>query len=68
VKVAAPLPFTCADLKSQTFLESWEAYKTAWADPRVRDALQDLAQDPAASSRANQWVALDHLKDMPVVV
>jgi len=39
VKVAAPLPFTCADLKSQTFLEAWEAYKKAWADDRVRAAL-----------------------------
>lgn len=68
VKVAAPLPFTCADLKSQTFLEAWEAYKSAWSDPRVRTALSELAADPAASARANQWVGLDNLKDMPVVV
>jgi len=68
VKVAAPLPFTCADLKSQTFLESWEAYKKAWADPRVRTALADLAADPGASARANQWVALHESEDMPVVV
>ena len=31
VKVAAPLPFIFADLKSQTFLEAWESYKIAWA-------------------------------------
>ncbi|MBI2789085.1 MAG: radical SAM protein [Elusimicrobia bacterium] len=68
VKVAAPLPFTCADLKSQTFLESWEAYKKAWADPRVRTALADLAADPGASARANQWVALHESEAIPVVV
>lgn len=68
VKVAAPLPFTCADLKSQTFLEAWELYKKAWGEPRVRAALKDLAEDPAASSRANQWVALYESEDMPVVV
>jgi hypothetical protein len=68
VKVAAPLPFTCADLKSQTFLEAWEAYKTAWADARVKRALERLAAEPSSSAGANQWVALDNLNDMPVVV
>ncbi len=68
VKVAAPLPFTCADLKSQTFLEAWEAYKKAWADSRVQAALARLAEEPSASAGANQWVALDEFIDMPVVV
>ena len=68
VKVAAPLPFTCADLKSQTFLEAWEAYKKAWASPQVRTALERLADNPAESAKANQWIALDQFKDMPAVV
>lgn len=68
VKVAAPLPFTCADLKSQTFLEAWELYKNAWAEPAVREALERLAAEPSYSAEANRWVALDDLKDMPVVV
>ena len=68
VKVAAPLPFTCADLKTQTFLEAWESYKIAWADARVRTGLERLAAEPSSSARANQWVALDDLKNMPVVV
>lgn len=68
VKVAAPLPFTCADLKSHTFLHAWEQYKKAWAEPRVRAALKDLAEDPAASSRANQWIALHESEAIPVVV
>jgi MoaA/NifB/PqqE/SkfB family radical SAM enzyme len=68
VKVVAPLPFTCADLKTQTFLQAWEAYKNAWAEPRVREALGRLAADPSESSKANHWVALDKFEDMPVVV
>ncbi|MBI3289123.1 MAG: radical SAM protein [Elusimicrobia bacterium] len=68
VKVAAPLPFTCADLKSQTFLEAWGSYKNAWTRSRVSDALRDLAADPSLAARANQWVELDQIEDMPVVV
>ncbi len=68
VKVAAPLPFTCADLKSQTFLEAWEAYKIAWTHPRVRAGLIRLAAEPAAAAQANSWVALDNLNALPAVV
>ena len=68
VKVAAPLPFTCADLKTQDFLSAWESYKRAWGSTQVRAALERLAKDPAESSKANQWVALDQFQDMPVVV
>lgn len=68
VKVAAPLPFTCADLKSHTFLQAWESYKIAWADPRVREALERLAADPAESAKANQWAALERSENIPVVV
>ncbi|PIR17638.1 MAG: hypothetical protein COV48_08420, partial [Elusimicrobia bacterium CG11_big_fil_rev_8_21_14_0_20_64_6] len=68
VKVAAPLAFTCADLKSQNFLEAWASYKLAWADPRVRSGLERLAAEPSVSAQANSWIALDNLNAMPVVV
>ena len=68
VKVAAPLPFTCADLKTQDFLSAWEAYKKAWASPQIRTALERLAANPAEASKANLWVALDQFENMPVVV
>lgn len=68
VKVAAPLPFTCADLKTQDFLSAWEAYKSAWGTTQVREALARLAKDPAEASKANQWVALENFEDLPVVV
>lgn len=62
VKVAAPLPFTCADLKTQDFLSAWESYKSAWGTAVVRDALLRLAKEPAESAKANEWT------DLPVVV
>jgi MoaA/NifB/PqqE/SkfB family radical SAM enzyme len=68
VKVAAPLPFTCADLKTQDFLSAWESYKKAWADPRVLDALEALAADPSRSSKANEWISLETTDNMPAVV
>ncbi len=68
VKVAAPLPFTCADLKTQDLLSAWESYKNAWSNPRVREALEELAEDPAAAAKANEWVGLEKFEDMPAVV
>ena len=69
VKVAAPLPYVCADLSKDSFLQAWDAYREAWSDPRVRDGLERLAADPGLSARANQWVPLDSLsRDLPVVV
>lgn len=67
VKVAAPLPWTCADLKSQTFLQAWEAYKAAWSHPAVRRGLERLAADPASASEANRWEALPAV-DLPAMV
>jgi MoaA/NifB/PqqE/SkfB family radical SAM enzyme len=68
VKVAAPLPFVCADLKSSNFLQAWEAYKAAWSHPAVRRGLERLAADPAYASEANRWVPLESASDLPVVV
>jgi len=67
VKVAAPLPWTCADLKSQTFLQAWEAYKAAWNHPAVRRGLERLAADPASAAEANRWEALPAV-DLPAMV
>ncbi len=68
VKVAAPLPFTCADLTSQTILQAWESYKIAWADPRVRAGLERLAAEPSAAAQANHWISLDAVNALPAVV
>jgi MoaA/NifB/PqqE/SkfB family radical SAM enzyme len=69
VKVTAPLPYLCADLTKQTFLEAWDAYRGAWSDPRVRNGLERLAADPAFAAKANHWFPLDSIScDLPVVV
>ena len=69
VKVFAALPHTCADLTQQSFLEGWNAYRRAWGDARVQDALESLAVNPALAASANQWVSLDSISlDLPVVV
>lgn len=69
VKVTAPLPYICSDLSKHTFLEAWDAYRSAWSDPRIKNGLAHLAADPAFSAKANQWVSMDSLhSDLPVVV
>jgi MoaA/NifB/PqqE/SkfB family radical SAM enzyme len=69
VKVTAPLPYTCINLSRHSFLEAWDAYRAAWRDPRVQNALERLAADPAFSAKANDWVSLDMISnDLPVVV
>ena len=69
VKVFAALPYTCTDLSRHSFLEAWDSYRKAWSDPRVRNALERLAKDPAFSASANHWVPLDSMShDLPVVV
>ncbi|MDE2490266.1 MAG: radical SAM protein [Elusimicrobia bacterium] len=69
VKVAAPLPYVCADLSRTSFLEAWDAYRKAWSDPRVLNAAERLAADPGLSAKANAWFSLDSLShDLPAVV
>ena len=69
VKVFAALPYTCADLSKHSFVEAWDAYRRAWSDPRVRNALERLAAKPELAGKANHWVPLDSMShDLPVVV
>ena len=69
VKVFAALPFTCADASRHSFLEAWDAYRRAWRDPRVLNALERLAANPALAAKANAWVCLDSIShDLPAVV
>lgn len=69
VKVTAPLPYTCTDLTRHSLTEAWDAYRKAWSDPRVLNALERLSADPGFSAKANHWVPLDSMShDLPVVV
>jgi MoaA/NifB/PqqE/SkfB family radical SAM enzyme len=66
VKVTAPLPYLCADLKEQSLNEAWEAYRAAWTHPRVVAGLAEAAGNEERLSEANHWVMLE--QDLPVVV
>lgn len=59
VKVSAPLPYLCADLRRQSLLGAWEAYRAAWGHPRVARALREAAENEERQAFANRWVMLD---------
>lgn len=59
VKVAAPLPFTCADLRLRTLAQAWGGYLAAWESAFVRDAAALLLREPERLADANKWRALE---------
>jgi MoaA/NifB/PqqE/SkfB family radical SAM enzyme len=58
VKVAAALPQICADLRRNTLLEAWEAYRLAWRSDTLRGAVQRAVADPSLHAQANTWQLL----------
>lgn len=58
VKVAAALPYVCADLRRQTMVEAWRAYRDAWRDDAVLDAVRRACTDGACHAQANRWRTL----------
>jgi MoaA/NifB/PqqE/SkfB family radical SAM enzyme len=61
VKVAAALPYICASLREHTVAQAWQAYRDAWRDPDVLDAVRRAAEDEPSHAQANRW------KSLPVV-
>ncbi|MBI3297944.1 MAG: radical SAM protein [Elusimicrobia bacterium] len=59
VKVAAPLPFTCADLRQASLAQAWDDYRSAWERPQVREAADRLLAEPERLADANTWRVLD---------
>lgn len=55
VKVAAALPFTCADLKELSLEEAWCDYRAAWDAPEVKAAAARVLEDPARLAESNAW-------------
>ena len=55
VKVAAALPYVCADLRRKTLAEAWEAYCSAWRNPAVAAAVRRAADDESIHAVANDW-------------
>jgi len=58
VKVAAALPYICADLRHDTLAEAWDAYRRAWRDPVVLSAMRDAIVDGSRHAQANAWQLL----------
>jgi MoaA/NifB/PqqE/SkfB family radical SAM enzyme len=55
VKVAAALPYICADLRRHTLAESWARYQAAWRDAAVIAALRSAIEDESRHAEANSW-------------
>jgi MoaA/NifB/PqqE/SkfB family radical SAM enzyme len=62
VKVAAPLPYICGELRRDSLEAVWDAYRRAWWNSKI---LGDVSQAIAAESlhpKANEWqsVLINH--------
>jgi MoaA/NifB/PqqE/SkfB family radical SAM enzyme len=55
VKVAAALPYVCADLRRMTLAQAWQAYCRAWRSEAVTTAVGRAACDESLHARANNW-------------
>lgn len=58
VKVAAALPYLCADLRRQSLTEAWTAYRRAWHDERILDAVRRAIENDSSHNTANAWRAI----------
>jgi MoaA/NifB/PqqE/SkfB family radical SAM enzyme len=58
VKVAAALPYICADLRRDTLAMAWDAYRRAWHDRAVLSAMRDAIADGSRHAQANTWQLL----------
>ena len=59
VKVAAALPWVCADLRRHTLAQSWDRYRAAWRDETVRATVRAAVEDESRHADANDWRIID---------
>jgi hypothetical protein len=55
VKVAAALPYICADLRRHSLAQAWDAYRSAWRDEALQHAIRLAGQDESRHGDANKW-------------
>jgi MoaA/NifB/PqqE/SkfB family radical SAM enzyme len=55
VKVAAALPHICADLRKDSLVHAWEAYRSAWRSDTVIAAARDAIGNRSHHAQANTW-------------
>jgi len=55
VKVAAALPYICADLRKATLAQAWQQYCAAWQGDEIKAAARRAIADDARHAEANTW-------------
>ena len=65
VKVAAALPYVCADLRAQSLEEAWSAYCGAWSNEEIRAAARGAVEHELHHADANNWRRLTDPKSDP---
>jgi MoaA/NifB/PqqE/SkfB family radical SAM enzyme len=55
VKVAAALPYVCADLRRDSLAAAWQAYGDAWRSNAVQRAMNGAIGDESRHAEANTW-------------
>ena len=55
VKVAAALPYICADLRNDSLRDAWKAYRSAWRSATVTGAALEAMGDRSHHAQANTW-------------
>jgi hypothetical protein len=55
VKVAAALPYICADLRKMGLAEAWRAYCGAWHDAAIVAATTQAIDEESQHAIANRW-------------
>jgi MoaA/NifB/PqqE/SkfB family radical SAM enzyme len=55
VKVAAALPYVCADLRHASLADAWRAYCEAWRGATVRAAAACAIEDASRHPAGNRW-------------
>jgi len=55
VKVAAALPYICADLRRDSLAHAWEAYRSAWRSDTVVAAAREAIKNRSHHAHANTW-------------
>jgi MoaA/NifB/PqqE/SkfB family radical SAM enzyme len=58
VKVAAALPYVCANLRRASLAEAWEAYRSAWRNESVLAEVRRAIADDSRHAEANTWRVL----------
>jgi len=63
VKVAAALPHVCADMRRDTMMQAWSAYRRAWRDEAVRAALRRAMEYEVHHAEANRWFRMSEFPE-----